>query len=143
MNNIISIDHQFEVPVSKLWEAITMPTEMKQWYFDWADFKAEPGFKFTFPGGPAPDRMYTHLCELKEVIPNQKLSYSWAYEGYEGSSLVTFEISGDEERCTLHFTHEGIDTFPASNPDLAIANFIEGWNHIINFSLNNFLTHKN
>ena len=45
--------------------------EMKKWYFDLAEFKAEVGFKFQFSGGP-PEKQYLHLCEVTEIIPEKK-----------------------------------------------------------------------
>ena len=34
-------------PASKVWKAITDKNEMKQWYFDLAEFKPEVGFEFS------------------------------------------------------------------------------------------------
>lgn len=127
------------VPISKVWNAITNKEEMKLWYFDLAAFKPEIGFQFQFSGGPSPEKQYLHLCEITEVIPQKKLTYSWKYDGYEGCSFVTFELSEQENKTLLILTHIGIDTFPKDNPDFAVKNFIEGWTHIINISLKNHL----
>ena len=37
-------------PVAKVWKAITDKDDMKQWYFDLAEFKPEVGFEFQFKG---------------------------------------------------------------------------------------------
>ena len=58
---------------------------MKEWYFDLEEFKAEPGFTFSFKGIGKEGESYLHLCEVKEVLPNRKLSYTWRYDGYEGN----------------------------------------------------------
>jgi hypothetical protein len=42
----------------------------------------------------------------------------------------------------LKLTHEGLETFPADNPDFAKGNFVEGWNWIIGTSLKEFLEKK-
>jgi uncharacterized protein YndB with AHSA1/START domain len=83
-SNPIVVERIFETSADALWRALTDKDEMKKWYFDLPEFRAELGFKFTFPGGPSPDRQYVHLCEVKEVVPGTKLSYSWRYEGYAG-----------------------------------------------------------
>jgi uncharacterized protein YndB with AHSA1/START domain len=138
-NEIIVLERQFDAPVSMVWKAITDRDEMKKWYFDLAEFKAEVGFRFQFSGGPAPDRQFVHLCEVTEVEPEQKLTYSWRYEGYPGNSFVTFELFGKGNQTTLRLTHKGIETFPGENADFAIQNFRDGWNEIIHTSLRNHL----
>ena len=138
-NEPIIIEREFNAPISKVWKAITDRDEMAKWYFDITDFKAETGFKFHFSGGPSPDRQYLHLCEITEVIKERKLSHSWRFDGYPGSSLLTFELSGQDNKTLLKLTHSGLETFPEENPDFAKANFVEGWNEIINVSLKKYL----
>jgi len=61
---IITTQH-FNTSNTNLWNAITNPSEMKQWYFDMMpDFKAEVGFKTNFHIG-VEDRNYTALLPLK------------------------------------------------------------------------------
>lgn len=138
-NEPIIIESVFNAPVLKVWKAITDRNEMKNWYFDLAEFKAETGFKFQFYGGPSPERQYLHLCEIKEVIKERKLSHSWRFDGYPGNSLLTFELSDQGNKTLLKLTHGGLETFPEENPDFAKANFVEGWNEIINISLKKYL----
>ncbi|MCW3092008.1 MAG: hypothetical protein JWP81_3077 [Ferruginibacter sp.] len=136
-NQVIVLQRQFNAPISTVWQAITDKDEMKKWYFDLEEFKAEKGFKFQFTGGP-PEKQYLHLCEVTEVIPGQKLTYSWRYDGYAGISFVTFELFEQAGKTLLKLTHKGIDSFPGENPDLAIKNFEQGWNDIINTSLKGY-----
>ena len=89
----IVVERIFNVPASRAWEAITRKDEMKKWYFDLAEFDAVQGFQFQFTGGPTPERQYLHLCEIVEVIPEKKLSYSWRYDGYPGNTMVIFELN--------------------------------------------------
>ncbi len=134
-----TIKRIYNAPVSKVWKAITDKTQMKLWYFDLAEFKAEVGFKFEFTGGPSPEKQYKHLCEITEVIPEKKLSHSWRYDGYEGNSFVTWELFAEGNKTKLVLTHKGLETFPANNPDFAKHNFAEGWTHITGISLKEFL----
>lgn len=129
----------FDVPVKKVWKALIDKNEMKQWYFDLAEFKAEVGFTFRFTGGPSPEKQYVHICEVTEVSPEKKLAYSWRYEGYSGNSLVRFELTSQGSKTLLRLTHEGIQTFPRDNSDFAIGNFEEGWNSILHQSLKSYL----
>ena len=43
---IIVIERTYEAPIEKVWEAITDKDQMKQWYFEVSDFKAEVGSAF-------------------------------------------------------------------------------------------------
>jgi uncharacterized protein YndB with AHSA1/START domain len=137
-NEPFVIERIFNAPVEKVWKAITDKAEMKQWYFDLESFKPEVGFEFSFKGGPD-DRQYLHLCKITEVIREKKLAYSWRYDGHVGSSIVTFELFPENGKTRLRLTHEGLETFPVSNPDFAKKNFAEGWTSIIGTSLKNYL----
>jgi len=138
----VKLERLLDARIEVVWQALIQKDEMKNWFFDLADFQADVGFTFQFVGGPSPERQYTHLCEVKEVIPQKKLSYSWRYEGYSGDSLVAFELVAQGSKTLLRFSHTGLDTFPADAPDLAAKNFAEGWNHIILKALPNYIEGK-
>ncbi|MBI3110605.1 MAG: SRPBCC domain-containing protein [Ignavibacteriales bacterium] len=132
------VERVFNAPIEKVWKAITEKEEMKQWYFDLAEFKAEVGFEFRFYGGP-PEKQYLHLCKVTEVVPGNKLTYSWRYDGYEGNSFVTFELFAEGKTTRVRLTHAGLETFPKENPDFARNNFAEGWTDLIGRSLKSYL----
>ena len=134
----IVVERTYNAPVEKVWKAITDKDEMKQWYFDLAGFKPEVGFDFTFEGGP-PEKVYVHLCEVTEVIPERNLQYSWRYDGYDGISYVTFELFPVGQQTKVRLTHEGVDSFPKDNPDLVRENFVKGWEDIISNNLREYL----
>ena len=137
-NEPILIERTYPAPVERVWQALTDNTEMKQWYFDLAEFKPEVGFEFTFEGGPE-DRKYIHHCKITEVTINKKLTYSWLYEGYPGISFVTFELFDEGGQTRVRLTHEGLESFPTDNPDFAASNFVEGWTAILGTSLKEYL----
>src|SRR5690606_30498745 len=133
----IIVERVYNAPISKVWKAITDKTEMKNWYFDLAEFKAEVGFKFQFMGGTE-ENQFLHLCEVTEVVPEKKISYSWRYDGYEGNSFVTFELFGEGNNTRLKLTHRDLETFP-DKEDFARTNFEKGWDYILNTSLKVYL----
>jgi uncharacterized protein YndB with AHSA1/START domain len=140
-NEPFIIERTFNAPVDKVWKAITDKEQMKQWYFDLAEFKPEVGFEFQFTGGTEENK-YLHLCKITEVVPNKKLTHSWRYDGYEGNSFVTFELFAEGDKTRLKLTHAGLETFPA-NKDFAKENFAAGWTHIIGTSLKEFVERAN
>jgi len=135
-NQPLIIEQEFNAPLALVWQAITQKELMKKWYFDIPDFKPEVGNKFNFEGGEENMR-YNHLCQVLEVIPQQKLKYSWEYEGYPGVSFVTFELFSIGEKTKVKLTHEGIETF--TNSDFKKEKFLGGWNYLIHKSLKKFL----
>jgi len=138
-NKSVIIERVFNADIELMWKALTDREIMKQWYIDVVEFKVVVGFKFEFWGGEAGEKQWKHLCEITEVVPGRKLTYSWKYEGFCGMSYVTFELFEDNDGTKLKLTHSGIDTFPADIPELAIHNFENGWNQAINVSLKEFL----
>jgi uncharacterized protein YndB with AHSA1/START domain len=138
-NKPIQLERLFNAPIERVWKALTDKNEMKIWYFDLKEFKPEIGFKFSFTGGPSPEKQYLHVCEITEVIPGKKLSHSWRYDGYPGNSFLTIELSPQGNKTLLKLTHKDLGTFPQDNPDFAVENFEEGWNSFIHDSLKNYL----
>jgi uncharacterized protein YndB with AHSA1/START domain len=136
-NEPLIIERTFNVPVQKVWKALTNKDQMDQWCFKVSDFKAEVGFEFTFEG-KRENMTYHHICKITEVEFCKKLAYTWRYEGHPGSSLVTFELSTGGETTLLKLTHTGLETFP-NTADFEKNNYIQGWNHIIGKALKEFL----
>jgi uncharacterized protein YndB with AHSA1/START domain len=114
-----------------VWQALTDADAMRQWYFNLPLFRTEVGFRFEFTGGPE-DRQYLHLCEVTEVIPGRRLTYSWRYDGYPSISYVTFELEPEGEATRLTLTHTGLETISPGHADFARSNFEAGWDDIIN-----------
>ena len=137
------IEKVYNAPVSRVWKAITDKEEMKQWYFpDLDEFKPEVGATFQFYGSKD-NKKYLHLCKVTEVIENKKISYTWRYNDFEGSSIVTFELFPEGNQTKLRLTHGGLDTFPsASNSDFARESFANGWGSFVNSRLKEYLERK-
>jgi uncharacterized protein YndB with AHSA1/START domain len=133
----IIIERTFNAPIEKVWQALTDRVQMEQWYFKLEEFKPEVGFEFRFSGGPE-DRSYLHICVITDVIPGEKLTHSWKYDGYTGQSYVSWELFDKGDKTTVVLTHTGLETFP-NEPDFAKANFEMGWTHIVGTSLKNYL----
>lgn len=137
----VVVERTLDAPVGRIWQAITDNVQMKQWYFDLKEFRPEVGFEFRFYGGTE-ERKYLHICKILEVVPGRKLKHSWRYDGYEGNSFVTFELFEEGAKTRVKLVHEGLESFPDSNPDFAKKNFLEGWTAIVGTSLKEFVEKK-
>jgi uncharacterized protein YndB with AHSA1/START domain len=136
----IVIERTFEAPVAQVWQALTDVEQMRQWYFDLKEFKPEVGFEFEFVVEHE-GVSYHHLCRVTEVIPQQRIAYTWRYKGEPGDSLVTFELFNEVKNTRLKLTHAGIETFPKT-PAYARKNFETGWTAIIGSELKQFVERK-
>ena len=134
------VERTFNSPVAQVWKAITNRDDMKHWYFDLAEFRAEVGFEFAFVVEHAGTR-YDHRCRITEVIPHRKLAHTWRYEGQSGDSLVTWELFPEGKATRVKLTHEGLETFPPL-PAYARKNFEEGWTDLLGRMLPDFLAGK-
>jgi len=130
-----------DATVEKVWKALTNKEEMKKWYFDISEFQPKTGFIFRFYG-EKDGRKFTHICTIQEVIPNEKLSYTWTYEGIPGVTHVVFELFPDGNQTRLRLTHEGLEKLP-QNDDYARSNFEDGWNYIIGTSIKKYIADTN
>lgn len=140
--DIIIVSKLLDAPKERVWKALTDRDEMKGWYFDLKAFKPEVGFEFEFYGG-TPEKQYLHLCKIVEVVPGEKLAYSWRYDGYEGNSIVTFELSEEGDKTKVTLTHTGVSSFPKDDPNFAVTSFTAGWTYIIETSLPQYLSSHN
>ena len=69
----VIVTQDFNSSISKVWSAITDPSEMTQWYFEnIPDFAPKIGFETKFVV-KVEDRSYTHCWKVTEVIPNKKI----------------------------------------------------------------------
>jgi uncharacterized protein YndB with AHSA1/START domain len=134
----IIIERTFDAPAENVWQAITDKAKMKDWYFDFKEFKPEVGFEFTWYGGDE-NKQWLHAGKITEVVPGKKIGYTWKYPGYAGESHVTFELFAEGNKTRLKLTHSGLETFPSDMPSFNKENFVAGWNEIIGKLLKNYL----
>ena len=137
----LMVERVYHAHAHKVWSALTDPAKMKQWYFDLADFKPEVGFQFQF-NAQSEGVTYVHLCEVTEVVPGKKLSYTWRYRDYPGLSTVTFELVPEGDTTRVKLTHSGLESFPDNMNDFKRSSFEAGWTAIIGTQLKEFVERK-
>ena len=135
----IIVERTFNVPVNKVWTALTDTNEMKKWYFTIEKFEPKVGFKFDFMSGADNGTQYLHLCEITEAEENKKLAHTWRYDNYPGNSLVCWQLIDKGEQTLVRLTHKDVHTLEEGGPDFAKENFVQGWNYILHTSLKNYL----
>ena len=137
----VVVERLLDAPVATVWTAITSPDAIRQWFCEFKDFEATEGREFEFT---AEDKgvSYLHHCKVTEVIPEQRIAYTWRYAGHPGDSLVTFDLSPEGARTKVKVTHTGLETFP---PLAAFAkgNFEQGWTALVGTLLPEYLAEQN
>lgn len=134
----VVLERVYNAPIEKVWKALTVNEEMKQWYFNLKEFRAEVGFEFRFDVEHE-GHNYIHLCKVTEVIPGKKIAYTWRYKDEPGDSLVSFELFPEGKGKTkLRLVHTGLETFPKTQA-YAKENFVAGWTDIIGNSLKQYV----
>jgi len=78
------IEREMPHPPEKVWRALTQSALMKQWLMD-NDFQPIVGHKFNFRAAPMPHWNGITDCEVLNIEPGKKLSYSWNSSGAEAA----------------------------------------------------------
>ena len=100
----IVVDYDLPGPPAKVWRTLTDPALLGSWLME-NDIKAEVGHQFMFRSTPMGDWDGTVRCEVLEVVPLERLRYSW-----RGSSLdttVTWTLTATASGTRLHLEHDG------------------------------------
>lgn len=108
----------YDLPDSpgKVWRALTEPALLAAWLMP-NDIRAEVGHRFQFRAQPVPGWDGIVDCEVLEVVPAQRLVYSWRggsrnVEGYGHAldTVVTWKLLPTAAGGTqLHLEHSGFD----------------------------------
>lgn len=137
----IIVEETFNVKKEIVWQAITQPSQMRQWFFEqMEDFKAEVGFKTNFLVTNE-GREFPHHWEIMEVVLNKKLVYNWKYPNYSGNSYVIFELEESENTTKLILTTRVTEDFPDEIPEFKRESCVGGWNYFIKDRLKSYLQH--
>lgn len=139
-------DWQFPQKPGIVWEYLTKAELLTQWLMQ-NDIQPVVGHKFNFHTQPMPQAGFNGIvdCEVIEVVPQQKLSYSW--KGGDGSgnysldTILTWTLTATPDGGTnLHMVHAGFKT-PENDITFMIMN--EGWGKHIQSRLGNLLNARN
>jgi uncharacterized protein YndB with AHSA1/START domain len=109
-----NIQHRWFYPHPKevLWEYLTKSELLAEWLME-NDFKPEVGHKFMFTTKPKIKVGFDGniYCEVLEIIPFQKLSYSWKGGPGKGKitldSIVTWTLTPKDNGTELQLDHTG------------------------------------
>ncbi|MDR6940763.1 SRPBCC family protein [Mucilaginibacter pocheonensis] len=141
MKRDLVIKWHFPHPPEKVWECLTSPQLVSQWLMK-NDFKPIVGHKFQFHSKPLPKMGWDGIvyCEVLEVIPNQKLVYTWKGGPRPGviglDTLLTWALTAEDGGTRMVLEHSGFKGFK----NIISSIFMEsGWKKGITRRLNELL----
>jgi len=141
--NVVAINRVFDIPIAKVWQALTTPEGFKKWWgpngytCPVSNIEARIGGKY-FNCMRAPDgKDNWSIGTVQELVPEKKLVITDSFADERGNiipaskyglpgnwpkeSLITFELREADGATKLKLTHVGI-------PDEAHDDCKKGWN---------------
>lgn len=109
MAKTIKLSTIYNHPIEDVWDALTDPNAMSEWLMP-CDIMPIVGHKFQFKTKSYPGFDGTVNCEVLEVVPFQKLSFSWSGSSLN-NTIVNFELKAIDDKTELKFEHSGFEGF--------------------------------
>ncbi|HEX4410880.1 MAG TPA: SRPBCC domain-containing protein [Xanthobacteraceae bacterium] len=132
----IVVDDVFPHAPETIWKTLTDGELMGRWLgMAPTGFEPMKGKRFTYQTTAAGVWDGIIHCEVLEVIPNRRLTYSWrgGHEGNAGygsrlDTVVTFTLSEAESGTRLRLEHSG---FVLPQNEIAFTNMGGGWKKVV------------
>ncbi len=116
-----------------VWKTLTTSALIARWLMP-NDFEPHVGKKFTFRSKPMGDWDGIVYCEVLDVLPNERLAYSWTGGSAPGStvppldSVVTWTLTAVDGGTRLRLVHSG---FRSPENDMAFNAMSPGWGQVM------------
>ncbi|MBI1244418.1 MAG: SRPBCC domain-containing protein [Alphaproteobacteria bacterium] len=132
----IVIDAVFPHAPEKVWKTLTQADLVARWVkMPVKGFAAVKGTRFTYQTTPAGEWDGIIRCEILEVVPYERLVYSWK-GGHEGNvgygtlldTRVTWTLARTQEGTRIRIVHSG---FVLPRNESAFTNMSNGWKKVV------------
>ena len=142
VQNVVAIHRVFKLPVSKVWQALTMPEYFKKWWgpegftCPSSSIEAKKGGKYLNCMRGPDGKDYWSTGRVNEFIPEKKLVITDSFSDSKGNIiaasaygmpgewprelLITFELEEADGATKLKLIHEGI-------PEEMHDDCVKGW----------------
>lgn len=129
MNDVIIKEVEFKHPINRVWDAITKAEEISTWFIK-ADFKAEPGYQYTFTSPPNEKGCTVISGEVKKANP-YVLIYTWIVADTKVETTVKWELQTTQNGTKLSLEHSGITNYAGDTAVAMFESFNGGWDNCI------------
>jgi uncharacterized protein YndB with AHSA1/START domain len=131
----IAVEEVLPHPPETIWKTLTTGELIDRWLMKSTGFEPVVGNRFTLQTTPAGAWDGVIRCEVLEVVPNRRLSYSWrggddgnAGYGSRLDTLVTWTLAKVEGGTRLRVVHSG---FVLPQNATALRNLSQGWTKVV------------
>ncbi|AXQ27788.1 SRPBCC domain-containing protein [Solimonas sp. K1W22B-7] len=131
----IVVDEVFPHTPDVLWKTLTTAELMGRWLMVPRGFEPVPGKQFSYQTTPAGQWDGVIQCQVLEVVPNERLVYSWqgghesnAEYGSRLETVVTFTLSRSDLGTRLRLVHSG---FRLPKNHSAFSKMSNGWPKVL------------
>lgn len=106
MKRSIHLEVYYDSSIDDVWEALTDRDALGEWLMP-NDFEPRVGHRFQFRTDPAPGWNGIVDCEVLEVTPNERLSYTWCNAANRLDTVVTWTLERHGEGTRVILDHTG------------------------------------
>lgn len=106
-NETISFDFDLQHPPEKVWRALTDPALLAEWLLPVIGLELAPGAAFRFKTQPYPGWDGTVDCQILEIEPHRRLSYTWVVGDMGLDTVVTFTLTPTASGTRLSLVQSG------------------------------------
>ena len=129
MNDVIKKETVINHAIDLVWKAITNADEISTWFIP-ADFKAEPGYQYTFTSPPNEKGCTVISGEVKEASP-YTLIYTWIVADTKVETTVKWELEATNNGTKLSLEHSNISNYAGETAIAMFESFNGGWDNCI------------
>jgi len=138
MKDVIVKEKTFDQPIDVVWKAISEGAEISRWFIQ-ADFKPEPGYRYTFTAKEEHGSTVIKGTVL-EADP-YTLKYTWNVGDAPVETTVIWNLEKLGNQTQLKLEHTGISKFGGETAIEMFGHFEKGWNACIS-GLTNYLLNE-
>jgi len=121
-----------------VWNAISKAEEISAWFIN-ADFKAEPGYKYTFTASE--EQGCTQITGVVKEADPYTLVYTWIVQNTDTETTVKWMLEEFDGKTKLYLEHSGISKYSGETAVTMFGHFAKGWDNCIK-ELTQYLTQE-
>ncbi|MGD9710847.1 MAG: SRPBCC domain-containing protein [Thermomicrobiales bacterium] len=131
INDVITREMTLDFPVERVWQAITDPAEVRQWFGDQSVYELREGGTGVHKWGDNAHRM-----RIVTLEPPHRYVYEWVVEQYDDESRpfdemqttrVEYRLESIPQGTRLFLTESGFASHPRDKRESNYADNSEGW----------------
>lgn len=129
MKDVIIKEKILNHSIDKVWDAISRQEEISSWFIK-ADFRAEPGYRYTFTAGE--EQGCTQITGVVKEADPYTLIYTWVVQDTETETMVKWALEEINGQTKLLLEHSGISNYPGETAITMFGHFGKGWENCFN-----------